>query len=87
MSEIVKTELMELLGLIGDLWQDIGDTAYTDLDMLKCAKNVHQKALSICRIAGCNFDGIPAGDELINDSLTNEINESLLTQQSLLGAA
>lgn len=56
MNEIIRLELMELLEAIRELWGDIGDKSYTDLTMLTDAKNLHQKALSICRIAGCNVD-------------------------------
>ena len=59
MSELVKAELVELLEAISELWGDIGDKEYTDFAMLTDAKTLHQRALSICRIAGCNLDDEP----------------------------
>lgn len=84
MNEIVKTELMELLAAIGELWGDIGDKSHTDLTMLTDAKTLHQKCLSICRIVGCEFEGVPTSEELTNDSLPQAMKESLKIQNSLL---
>lgn len=93
MNEIVKLELMELLEAIRELWGDIGDKSYTDLTMLTDAKNLHQKALSICRIAGCNLDG--GNDDSVTsvlaivskqDSMSahNKLNESSVSNQNSL---
>lgn len=96
MNELVKLELMELLGAIGELWQDIGGKSHVDLTMLTDAKNLHQKALSICRIAGCNVDD--GNDASVTSALAtvgkqdsmsahNKLNESSVSNQpSLLEA-
>jgi hypothetical protein len=96
MNEIVKMELMELLESIRELWGDIGDKSYTDLTMLTDAKNLHQKALSICRIAGCkvgdgNNDSVTSALATVckQDSMSahNELSEpSVSNQHSLLEA-
>lgn len=87
MNEIVKLELMELLEVIGELWQDIGDKSHTDLTMLTDAKMLHQKCLSICRIAGCNMD--EGNDVSVTSALATTGKDAVSTidtQPSLLEA-
>jgi hypothetical protein len=85
MSDIVKLELMELLEAIRELWGDIGDKSYTDLTMLTDAKNLHQKALSICRIAGCNVD--ESNEAGVTSALPTQSKEGAVNAQpSLLEA-
>ena len=85
MSDIVKLELMELLEAIRELWGDIGDKSYTDLTMLTDAKNLHQKALSICRIAGGNVD--ESNEAGVTSALPTQSKEGAVNAQpSLLEA-
>ena len=76
MNEVVKLELMELLEAISDLWGDIGDRDYTDITMLTDAKTLHQKCLSICRIAGCNLD--VGNDDSVTSALATQSKTDLV---------
>jgi len=84
MGEVVKAELMELLEAIGDHWEHLSNKREFEIDEVDQAQGLHQKALSICRIAGCNLDDEPANAPSVTSALpvANNAQASLLEAQS-----
>jgi len=88
MNEIVKLELMELLDAIGEHWEENGRYKHLELELLTQAKALYQKALSVCRIAGCDVEGY-RNDGSVDDELPTQSKDALNainTQPSLLEA-